>query len=80
MTKVLGCKVPDDLYKKFAGLPGSISYNLRIAIENHIDNIVNIELTHDCKVFSHSQVVERVDCLIKTDKRFKNNSSKEEVF
>lgn len=68
MSQVLGCKVSDDLYNRFSKLDGSISDNLRKAIENYIDNMVNQSVNHVLKNFSHSQVVERVDSLILSKK------------
>ena len=37
MTKVLGTKVSDDVYDRFAALEGNISDNLRIAIQMYMD-------------------------------------------
>jgi len=64
MSQVLGCKVNDDLYNRFSKLEGSISDNLRKAIENHINNMVNRSVNDGLKAFSHGPVVERVDRLI----------------
>ena len=44
MTKVLGCKVSDDFYRKFADLPDSININLRQAAENYLEMIENISV------------------------------------
>jgi hypothetical protein len=50
MTKVLGVKLDDETYSRFADLPGSISDNLKVAIQNHLNNKVN----HVNSVVNHS--------------------------
>jgi len=45
MTKVLGTKVNDSLYDEFAALPGSISTNLRKAVEVYLKYCHNQSLT-----------------------------------
>lgn len=39
--KVLGVKVDDETYARFSDLSGSISDNLKVAIQNHLNNKVN---------------------------------------
>ena len=43
--KVLGCKVKESLYDEFRSLDGSVSANLRAAIENHLKQSNETQLT-----------------------------------
>ena len=45
MSKVLGVKVEDELYDRFAALEGSISGNLRIAVEMFLNYHTDKSLT-----------------------------------
>lgn len=65
--KVLGAKVEDSLYDRFADLDGSISDNLKAAVEMYLESMVNKPLTtHTSSIplKPYDIVVEEVDWLI----------------
>ena len=64
--KVLGVKIDDETYTRFAALDGSISDNLKKAVANYLDFIVNIPLTtHKANIplRSYEEVTELVDAI-----------------
>ena len=64
--KVLGTKVDDETYARFESLDGSISDNLKKAIDNHLNRMVNPPLTTqegNIPYRPYNEVVEIVDRL-----------------
>jgi hypothetical protein len=69
--KVLGTKVNDETYNRFAALDGSISDNLKKAVVSYLDFIVNKPLTtHKANIplRPYKEVTEIVDRLIEAEK------------
>ena len=66
--KVLGVKVEDSLYDRFDDIPGSISDNLKKAVEMYLNDTVNKPLTthtSNSPLKHYDIVTEEVDAILK---------------